>query len=89
MTLNVDKDVVHLIDAENVFNSVNGKVMLHNLEFICHIIANYIINCYAAPSRLLIAGGEEILSSEGTTQSDPIAMGSYASGELTLVPCYE
>ena len=70
MSLNVDTDAVLLIDAENAFNSINHKVMLHNLKFICSIIATYIINCYATPSRLFIAGRGEILSSEGTTQGD-------------------
>ena len=70
MSLNVDTDAVLLIDAENAFNSINHKVMLHNLKFICSIIATYIINCYVAPSRLFIAGRGEILSSEGTTQGD-------------------
>ena len=32
-------DAVLLIDAENAFNSINRKVMLHNLKFICPIIA--------------------------------------------------
>ena len=66
-------DAVLLIDAENIFNSINHKVMLHNLKFICPIIATYKINCYATPSRLFIVGGGEILSSEETTQDDPTA----------------
>ena len=74
-------DVVHLIDAETAFNSINHKVMLHNLEFICSIIATYIINCYATPS---IVSGREILSSEGATQGDPTAMGAYALSILQL-----
>ena len=78
MSPNVDVGAVHLIDAENVFNSINRKVMLHNLEFICRIIVTYIINCYATPSRIFIAGGGEILSSDGTIQGDPAAMGAYA-----------
>ena len=85
MSLNVDTDAVLLIDAENAFNSINRKVMLHNLKFICPIIATYIINCYATPSRLFIVGGGEILSSEGTTQGNPTAMGAYALGILSLI----
>ena len=30
----VDIDAVLLIDAENAFNSINRKEMLHNLKFI-------------------------------------------------------
>ena len=33
-----------LIDAENAFNSISRKVMLHNLNFICPIITTYITN---------------------------------------------
>ena len=76
MSLNVDTDA---------FNSINRKAMLHNLKFICPIIATYIINCYAKPSRLFIAGGGEILSSEGTTQGDRTSMGAYALGILPLI----
>ena len=52
-----DTDAVLLIDAENAFNSINPKAMLRNLKFICPIIATYIMNCYATPSRLFIVGG--------------------------------
>ena len=31
-----------LIDAEHAFNSIDQKVMLHNLKFICPVIATYI-----------------------------------------------
>ena len=81
----VDTHAVLLVDAENTLNSKNRKVMLHNLKFICPIIATYIINCYATPSRLFIVGGGEILSSEGITQDDPTAMGVYALGILPLI----
>ena len=62
MNLNVDTNAVLLIDVEYAFNSINRKVMLHNLKLICPIIATYIVNCYATPSRLFIVGGGEILS---------------------------
>ena len=85
MSLNVDADAVLLIDAENTFNSINHKIMLHNLKFICPIIANYIINCYATPSRLFIVGLGGIFSSDGTTYGDPTAIGAYALGILPLI----
>ena len=78
-------DAVLLIDAENAFNSINRKVMLHYLKFICPIVATYKFNCYATPSSLSIAGGGEILSSEETTQDDPRAMGAYVLGILPLI----
>ena len=45
----------------------------------------YVNNCYRVPSRLFVAGGEEISSSEGSTQGDPSAMPSYAIGILPLL----
>ena len=78
MSLNVDRDTVLLIDTENAFNSIKRKVILHNVKFVFLIIATYIINCSATPSRLFIVGEGEILSSEGTTQGDPTAMRAYA-----------
>ena len=85
MSLNVDTDEVLLIDAENAFNSINCKVILHNLKFICPSISNYIINCYATTSRLFIVGGGDILSSERTTQGNPTALGAYALEILPLI----
>ena len=76
----VAEDTVLLIDAENAFNSISRKVMLHNLKFICLIIPTYIINCYATESRLFIVGEGEILCSEGTTQGDATAMPAHALG---------
>ena len=75
--MNLDMGAVLLIDAENTFNSINRKVMLRNLKFICPIIATYIINCYATLSRLFIVGLGEIFSSEGTSQGDPTALGAF------------
>ena len=78
-------DLVILIDAGNAFNSINRKVMLHYLEFICPIVATYKINCHATLSKLFIVGGGEILSREETTQDDPTAMGAYALAILPLI----
>ena len=74
-----------LIDAENAFNSINRKVMPHNLKLICPAIATYISNCCMCPARLFIIGGEELFSKEGTTQGDPISVGAYALGILPLI----
>ena len=72
MNLNVDTDVVLLTDAENTFNSINSKIMLHNFKFICLIIATYILTCYATPSRLFIVGWGE------PTEGGPTVIGAYA-----------
>ena len=74
-----------LIDAENAFNSINRKVMLHNLKSICPVIATYILKCYMYPAKLFIIGGGELFPKEGTTQGDPTSMGAYALGILPLL----
>jgi hypothetical protein len=61
-----------LVDADNAFNCLNRKVLLHNIRYQCPSMAIYIRNCYSTHSRLFVLGGVEILSSEGTTQGDPL-----------------
>ena len=67
-----------LIDAKNAFNCLNRSVALHNIQIICPILAMYLINTYRRPATLFIYGGETILSREGTTQGDPLAMPWYS-----------
>jgi len=78
-------DAILLVDASNAFNSLNRKVMLHNIRLICPLLATYVINSYNMPARLFIYGGKEIQSCEGTTQGDPISMAVYALGLLPLL----
>ena len=73
------------IDAKNAFNSINRKVILHNLKFICRVIATYISICHMCPARMFIIGGGELLSKEGITQGDPTSMGACALGILPLL----
>jgi len=80
-----DCDAVLLIDADNAFNRINRKMMLHNIRVVCPIIATYVINTYQHEARLFINGGKEILSKEGTTQGDPAAMPVYALGLAPLL----
>ena len=68
-----ETDAVLLIDARNAFNCLNRNVALHNIQIIqitCPIVAMYLVNTYRKPAKLFIAGGETILSKEGTTQGD-------------------
>ena len=51
---------------------------------LCPSLATVLFNTYRRSTKLLI-DGETILSQEGTTQGDPLAMGMYALGVLTLI----
>ena len=82
---NNDTEAVLLVDAENAFNSINRKVLLHNTEYICPELATFIYNCYIIPARLFIIGGKELRLREGTTQGVPTAMATYAIGLTPLL----
>ena len=73
-----------LADAMNAFNCLNREVYLRNIQHVCPALSPIAINTYRQPARLIV-GGEVILSSEGTTQGDPIAMPLYALGVLPLL----
>ena len=75
-------EAVLLIDASNAFNSLN--VALHNIQFTCPELSTVLYNTYRAPSDLYI-DGEVILSQEGTTQGDPLAMPMYALATIPLI----
>ena len=81
----VDTEGVIQFDASNTFNSINRNLLLHNAKIICPQMATYIYNSYCKPARLFIVGGEEISSSEGTTQGDPVAMQAYGIGLTPLL----
>lgn len=80
-----ETDAVLFVDASNAFNSMNRHALLHNIQYLCPPMAKYVRNCYTIPSRLFIGEGKEILSSEGTTQGDPLAMPAYGIGILPLL----
>ena len=73
-------DAVILVDAANAFNRLNKAVALHNIQYICPAFAIVMINTYRNPARLIIFNGGEILSKEGTTQGDTLAMDFYSCG---------
>ena len=76
-----ETEAILIVDAENVFNSINCKALLHNIEYLCP----FLYNCYAISARLFIIGGKELRSREGTTQGDPTAMAAYALGLTPLL----
>ena len=43
-------DAILLVDAINVFNSLNRQLFLHNISYICPSIAIFVKNCYSTPS---------------------------------------
>ena len=57
---------------------------MQNVRHLCPAMTPIVINTYHHPARLFV-GGKSILSSEGTTQGDPIAMPMYALGVVPLM----
>ena len=76
---------VLLVDASNAFNSVNRQAALHNILRICPSLAQILINTYQRPVRLIIPGSGGLMSTEGTTQGDPLAMAMYALAVTPLI----
>ena len=58
--------------------------MLKNIFVLCPSFARILINSYRKDSKLYI-DGSYILSQEGTTQGDPLAMPMYALGTVPLI----
>ena len=86
MYKNDNTDAVLLVDAENAFNSLNRKALLHNIGIIiCSTISTFVRNCYTVATHLFVLGGTEIRSEEGTTQGDPLGMAIYAIGTSPLL----
>ena len=73
-----------LVDASNTFNSLNRKVALHNIRCLCPSLATILTNTYREPPKLCV-NGKVVLSREGTTQGDPLAMPMYALATLPLI----
>ena len=72
------------VDASNAFNSLNCQTALRNILHLCPALAKVLVNTYRADSSQYI-NGETILSREGTTQGDPLAMAMYAIGTTPLI----
>ena len=78
----VTTEAALLVDASNAFNNLNRQLALANISALCPAFSRILINTYRNDANLFV-GGETILSQEGTTQADPLAMAMYA---LALVP---
>ena len=79
-----DTEATLLVDASNAFNSLNRQVALQNIHHLCPSISKALINTYRKDTQLFI-DGETLLSQEGTTQGDPLAMVMYAIAITPLI----
>ena len=79
-----ETDAVVLVDASNAFNRLHRQVALHNIQIIAPSLSTVLINTYRLPSRLFVTGGKELLSKEGTTQGDNLAMAFYGLSTIPL-----
>ena len=77
-------DGILLVDASNAFNNLNRQVALFNIQYTCPAIAKLLINCYRKSSSLFV-GGTVLLSREGTTQGDPLAMAMFGLATVPLI----
>ena len=65
-------------------NCLNQQAALRNIFVLCPSLATILTNTYREDSKLYI-DGSFILSQEGTTQGDPLAMPMYALGIVPLI----
>ena len=79
-----ETEAILLVDATNAFNCLNRKTALHNILRTCPSIATIALNCYRQPTNLFV-DGDVILSDEGVTQGDPLAMPIYAVATVPLI----
>ena len=83
-------EMLQLVDAANGFNNGSKFSMLWTVQHRCPRLATYALNCYRHAKRLIVRdpGGEPIiiLSEEGVTQGDPLAMVLYG---MMLLPLAE
>ena len=67
---NPEPEAVRLVDATNIFNSLNRQAIVYNISIFYPLLAQVLINTYTAPIGLLIPGNGEALLTEGTIQGD-------------------
>ena len=73
-----------IVDADNAFNKLNRKVSLENIR-LCPPMYTYIHNSYNTPAKLYLENCDHILSQEGVTQGDNVAMAMYALSTRPLI----
>ena len=82
---NDETEAILMVDASNAFNSLNRIAALHNVQSLCPPLARVFLNTYGKPIHLVVSGGGEVLSREGTCQGDPLAMAIYAVSTVPLI----
>ena len=71
-----ETEAVIIVDAINAFNLLNQEAALRNIHHLCPPLSKILTNTYREDVQLFI-DGETLLSQEGTTQGDPLAMAIY------------
>ena len=79
-----ETEAILLVDAANAFNNLNRSVALRNIHSMCPPLAKILTNCYRNSSMMFVQG-ETLLSCEGTTQGDPLAMAMFALASVPLI----
>ena len=77
-------EAVLLVDAKNAFNCLNRQTALININILCPSMSHILTNSYRQPSKLFV-DGKTLLSCEGVTQGDPLAMAMYAIASIPLI----
>ena len=77
-------EAVILVDASNVFNSLNWQAAQFNIQCLCPSFSTVLLHTYRSDVNLYIED-ETLLSGEGTTQFDPLAMPMYTLGIVPLI----
>ena len=55
------------------------------MKYVCLALEIVLTNCYQSPIRLLVSGGAEFLSKEGTIQGEPLGMAMFALSNVSLI----
>ena len=79
-----ETEAIILVDASNAFNSLNRQEALQNIQHLCPPLVKFLTNTYREDIQLVI-DGKILISQEGTTQGDPLAMAMYAIAITPLI----
>ena len=80
-----DCEAVILVAADNAFNRLNRKEALYHIRWSCPSLYQFLYKGYKAPSKLHLGDRIHILSEEGVTQGNNLAMAKYAIGLRNLI----